>query len=282
MAMKKLVVVVPALFGFMSAWKPLKERLRKEPDLVDSVWREWHHHAGLLTRKTAMAYALDLRAYIDNIWRTEGPFDEILLVGHSLGGVLVRQAFLLGSQIFFEQYKHQDEWCLNVKRFVLFASINRGFNPENLHVLRFLYVALRLFGPLIQFYKDLEAGSNFITDLRIQWIRHFRTLRDKAPVVVQLLGTQDGLVTRADSIDVSQFPNAEEIEITGANHANLHRFDRSQNQESHYSLIRSAFLGSFVAKPPPARSNHSLKTAGMTDYVCTRRAAPADIPSRRA
>ena len=28
--------------------------------------------------------------------------------------------------------------------------------------------------------------------------------------------------------------------------------------------------------------NHSLKTAGMTDYVCTRRAAPADIPSRRA
>jgi curved DNA-binding protein CbpA len=30
------------------------------------------------------------------------------------------------------------------------------------------------------------------------------------------------------------------------------------------------------------RSNHSLKTAGITDYVCTRRAAPADIPSRRA
>jgi hypothetical protein len=31
-----------------------------------------------------------------------------------------------------------------------------------------------------------------------------------------------------------------------------------------------------------AEGNHSLKTAGMTDYVCTRRAAPADIPSRRA
>jgi NADPH:quinone reductase-like Zn-dependent oxidoreductase len=30
------------------------------------------------------------------------------------------------------------------------------------------------------------------------------------------------------------------------------------------------------------QGNHSLKTAGMTDYVCTRRAAPADIPSRRA
>ena len=34
--------------------------------------------------------------------------------------------------------------------------------------------------------------------------------------------------------------------------------------------------------PLSVRSNHSLKTAGMTDYVCTRRAAPADIPSRRA
>ena len=106
--MKKLVVVVPGIFAFMRHWHPLKQRLQKEPELADSTWLEWHHHA--FARRRQKDYAIDLRAVSDNIWRTKGPFDEILLVGHSFGGVLVRQAFLLGSGI-FEDYQHQDEWC---------------------------------------------------------------------------------------------------------------------------------------------------------------------------
>jgi hypothetical protein len=43
-----------------------------------------------------------------------------------------------------------------------------------------------------------------------------------------------------------------------------------------------AHLASVNSGSRPKLGNHSLKTAGMTDYVCTRRAAPADIPSRRA
>ncbi|WP_316239247.1 lipase family alpha/beta hydrolase [Bradyrhizobium sp. SZCCHNR1015] len=247
--MKKLIVVVPGIFAFMKHWLPLKQRLQKEPELAGSTWLEWHHHAW---RKRPETYAIDLRAAIDNVWRTKGPFDEITLVGHSFGGVLVRQAYLLGSGI-FEDYQHKDKWCIHVRRFVLFASINRGWNPENLHALRFLYVALRPFGPLIQLHKELEVGSDFIADLRIQWIKHFRKLGDDAPAVVQVLGTKDGIVSRADSIDVIQFPNAEEIEIPGANHLNLHRFDRSADQESHYKLIRSAFLDTFETKPAPAK-----------------------------
>jgi hypothetical protein len=33
---------------------------------------------------------------------------------------------------------------------------------------------------------------------------------------------------------------------------------------------------------PEDHGNRPLKTAGTSDYVCARRAAPADIPSRQA
>lgn len=260
--MKRLIVLVPAVTGNTSRWQPLKQRLQKEADLADATWLEWDHHAWPWTLKTPKAFAIDLRAAIDNVWREKGPFDQVLLVGHSFGGVLVRQAFMLGCGI-LEDYQHEDEWCRHVKRFILFASVNRGFNPQNLHVLRFVYVLSRLI-PLNQrtLMRQLEAGSDFITDLRIQWIRHFRKLGEAAPEVVQLLGTKDGIVTRADSIDVSQFPNAEEIEIPGANHVDIYRLNRSPDIEGRYKLICDAFL-----KPLEGRSKSEKKPISHVVFI---------------
>jgi len=105
------------------------------------------------------------------------------------------------------------------------------------------------------FDERLEVGSDFITDLRLQWIRHFRELGAGAPETVQLLGIRDGIVTRADSIDVTQFPNAEEIEIPGANHADIYRLDKAADEETRFKLIRDAFL-----KPIQA---HAAARAGL-------------------
>jgi pimeloyl-ACP methyl ester carboxylesterase len=238
--MKRLIVLVPGITQNTGNWKPLKERLERETDLRGSTWLDFDRRRRVWpwSFKSPKRYAIDLRARIDNVWRTKGPFDEVLLVGHSFGGLLVRQAFLLGSGL-LEEYNHKDEWCRHVKRFILFAAINRGFNPQNLNIVRFLYVAL---GWLMPLARRLEVGSDFITDLRLQWIRHFRELGARAPETVQLLGTRDGLVTRADSIDVTQFPNAEEIEIPGANHADIYRLDKAADEETRFKLIRDAFL----------------------------------------
>jgi hypothetical protein len=52
------------------------------------------------------------------------------------------------------------------------------------------------------------------------------------------------------------------------------------------NLLKGGRVAASAAKeqsaPAKPSGNRSLKTAGMTDYVCTRRAAPADIPSRQA
>ena len=247
--MRKLIVLAPGITQNTRGWRPLKDRLSHEVDLMGSVWLERDHRIWPWSSKTPKAHAIELRAAIDNIWRTKGPFDEVLLVGHSLGGLLVRRAFLLGQGV-LDEHQHEDEWCKHVKRIILFASVNRGFNPHNLHIIRLLYVAL---GWLLPLARRLEAGSDFITDLRLQWIHQFRNLGARAPEVVQLLGTRDGIVTRADSVDVTQFPNAEEIEVAGANHADIYRLDKAADKESRYALIRDAFLKPIGAHPQPTK-----------------------------
>jgi pimeloyl-ACP methyl ester carboxylesterase len=251
---KTLIVLAPAMSGRTARWRPLKKRLAAEPRLADSQWLDFDHGAWPWTLRTPQGLASVLRAKIEARWRSEGGFDEVILVGHSLGGLLVRQAFLLGSGV-FEDRPQVDEWVHHVNRFVLFASVNRGFNPRNLHPLRLLYLLFKLY-PLYRMTLAcrLEAGSDFITDLRIRWIRHLRGL-PSPPAVVQLLGTEDGIVTRADSRDVTQFPNALEIEVPDANHINLYRLDRAKEPEERYCLIRDAFMAEIPWKPaaPPAR-----------------------------
>ncbi|MGE5304025.1 MAG: hypothetical protein ACM3TN_11980 [Alphaproteobacteria bacterium] len=256
--MKRLIVLAPAITGKTVRWQSLKQRLEAEPTLAGAQWLLWDHHAWPWTLRTPEAFSNDLCARIDTQWRANNGFDEIILVGHSLGGVLIRYAFLLGSGV-LDTHPRQEEWCKRVRRFVLFASVNRGFNPNNLHALRFLYLLWR-FLPRNRktLVNTVKAGSDFITDLRIQWIRHFKNLGERAPEVVQLLGTEDGIVTREDSRDVTQFPNAEEIDVPGANHADIYRLEKAEDPESRYCLIRDAFVKPIENRPsthPPAFRN---------------------------
>jgi len=52
---------------------------------------------------------------------------------------------------------------------------------------------------------DVLRGSTFITNLRIAWIREINAL-PRPPIMVQFLGTADGLVTEDDSRDCDRFP----------------------------------------------------------------------------
>jgi len=52
----------------------------------------WEHHAGLLSGKYAHALGEDLAAAIDGKWErasnSDAPYDNIILMGHSIGAVL--------------------------------------------------------------------------------------------------------------------------------------------------------------------------------------------------
>ena len=259
---KRLIVVVPGLGSREEKWESLKVRLLQEPELAGSEWFYWDHrlrHSFGLRR--AAAAARELSASIGEKWASAGGYDDIILIGHSMGGLLVRQAYLLGSGYKSDQLSR---WATKVSKIVLFASINSGFNPS---------AEIRIFKPLVKAvlertagypwlpFSDFIKGSNFITNLRIGWLRHFRNL-ESPPVVVQLLGGSDNIVATPDSADIDQFPGGYQIDIPGANHSLVICLDHIRDpnrREDRYRLIRDCILH------PERQTKHNRPSGIKTD-----------------
>ena len=266
---RRLVVVVP---GFSSLsickWQPLLDRLKKEQEYLNAhFFFSDHGNLSRIGLGTLETLAVTLRARIDQEWASND-FDELVIIGHSMGGTIARQAYLMASGSV--QGCHTSQWANAVVRIVLFASINRGIdlNPWDLRAARWNWSKYPLaFSAWIlricQFrhlflLQDLLRGSAFITNLRINWIRH--TIQGSAsqrqPHLVQVLGTLDSLVTRSDSQDILAFPNCGWIDVADANHTNVYSLSDSKNPEGRYNLLRQAFLGD----PPNQLSTFTSKS----------------------
>ncbi|MFN6540048.1 MAG: lipase family alpha/beta hydrolase [Nostoc sp. EkiNYC01] len=242
--LKRLIVVVPSENQDAESWKPLLEELKKETALTESEWLPWDkHNLHDWSFQKGIRLSTELKAKIDAKWRRKGPFDEVILIGHSLGGVLIRQTYLLASGIYPDY--DQSPWYEYVRRFVLFASPNRGLDPTQSLIWRMVMAfekatsfSLRRLMPL----QDFIRGSAFITNLRVEWIRHFNDESYYPLTIVQLLGAKDGKITRDDSVDLEQFPDAFHIDIPDAEYTNIHRVDYAEDSEERYHLIREAIL----------------------------------------
>lgn len=242
---ERLVVVVPGLSMRTAEWAPLLERLRAEegyePERAE--WLCFDHNLTTLSRGSLRTTARDLRSVIDAQWRQRGGYDDVVIVGHSLGGLLARDAFTLAKGWDAGEYVGAVEWADSVERIVLFAGVNRGLDPERAwhwEVGHFVTTVLPV--PLPKFaVEDAVRGSNFITNLRINWIRQFAD-DDHQPVVVQLLGSRDELVRDVDSDDVITFQRSGQLEVPFATHKDIIRVVGVEQPELRYAVIREAFL----------------------------------------
>ncbi len=238
----RLVVIVPGISGDIENWKPLLARLKQEEALVETHWEAFGPEKRWYSLARADQLARELRAEIDQTWRAHGPFADVVLVGHSMGGLLVRRAYLMACGV-DPGSTQRSEWSPQVSRLILFAATNRGVDPARRWTWRLLAWICRAI-PIFQRVLgwDLLRGSDFVTNLRIQWIRLFSTLQDKQPIVVQLLGTRDDVVARDDSVDVEQFRNAYAIEVAGGTHHDLFHLEGIESPEERYAVLRDAFV----------------------------------------
>lgn len=224
-----LIIVVGGLGNHHAAWKRLEARLHDQ-----GISGDWHHYdtqgVGSILRAGRVR---DLtRELLANIDRLAGDYRRIILVGHSAGGMIVRDAYLLAAGAYPDQPSRR-EWWSKVESVLLFASINRGFRPYatatwalGMALMKLVSLQWLLLKPpswfALGWLMELEKGSFFVTDLRLSWMRHFHELDgEHRPFVVQFLGDIDGVVAREDVRDTEAFANSYTVTIEGADHSNL-------------------------------------------------------------
>lgn len=183
---------------------------------------------------------------------TGRPYRRIVLVGHSIGALLIRKAYVWGhgGELSVDRpvaSQPHRPWVDRVDRLVLLAGMNRGWStsgkvdelgckPIRYHRRLFFWLGKRVArltgtGKLI---LATERGAPFVADLRVQWIRLARPARARSPLgeempaspstvapVVQLLGDIDDVVTHCDQQDVAVAKDFYFVPVRWTNHSGI-------------------------------------------------------------
>jgi len=174
-------------------------------------------------------------------------YERIVLIGHSLGALLVRKAYVLacGENLdapFASQFGGRPvaRWAAPVERIILMAAMNRGWSIS--HHLSRTNAILWTLGTWLAFFVELvrrrkplimtiHRGASFVTQLRIQWLSMVRHVRDPGKEgtataqTVQLLGTVDDFVAPMDNIDLTTGQRFIYLDVPESGHVNVVEMD---------------------------------------------------------
>ena len=227
----------------------------------------------------------DLLTEIDRRWEAnKGAYDKIILIGHSVGALIARKIYVVacGEQKdapFEEQFANRmcRPWAHRVDRIILFAGMNRGWQID-LHMglkRAFLwqsgvfifsaYDLLRvIFGlrPHHASIMSVRRGGDFITQLRIQWLRMRHAKKHKKrdelhhamvhgaeyhpsigqAITVQLLGSIDDIVSPDDNVDLISGSDFYYFDVPYSGHKDVIRLDDGDAGVMRAMLFRKALI----------------------------------------
>lgn len=255
----KLLVIVPGL-----------SRRTKAQSLVDKI-QETHpdYRVKLIPHRL---HALSLRRTLDravselareikglsgeNVGHPERT-TEVVLIGHSIGGILVRAAYLYGLGYDRETDGSPTHvWAKKVTRIVLLGSPNAGFHGKNLGEWAWAYPLVAGLGSFA--VESVHAGAFWIANLRLRWLEVMRRLyaeyaanpgdAPEPPLVVQVHGHQDDMVDRRDIDDSEFMPHTVGTEVSTGNHSGLVDLTDPATKENRWLELEYAIFG----RPPNA------------------------------
>jgi hypothetical protein len=256
----RLLVVTPATGQGPEDWSSFLEALKADPASRDLAWLVYDHGIRATSLGDARSFAVSLSSCISEKLRARN-YATVTLVGHSIGGMLTRRAYLEAAGVFADRPAAPDGWFAKVDRILLFASVNRGVPPSAKWWGPAAAWLLRTF-PHPQFVaEDLVTGSDFIADVRIAWIRYFgqrNAAPDSGPPphIVQFWGTSDSVVTQKDNADLEAFSGPVVETINNATHGDLPRLDpdHAPDRAARWALFRHHL---FDPVPPGRAQPHS-------------------------
>jgi pimeloyl-ACP methyl ester carboxylesterase len=260
---RTLIVLVHGWRLNNNQWRPLIELAAADAQFatcdfyIFSFRRGSKWSAGLEQLGAALASSIDLHA---------GKYGRIILVGYSIGGLIVRTGFLTALGVASRQ---GHSWARKVHRIVLMATPNRGLGGPGANLYRRFQIFLaRVLGPRL--LKDTIKGSDFITRLRLDWVHAFRSPDLPTPEVIQLLGVKDQYVNADDSNDVTIFQEAKLFTVANARHGDLAAF-RSVEDEKYLRFRMCCFapIDALVGEEQSAATPPScvvFQLHGIRDY----------------
>jgi pimeloyl-ACP methyl ester carboxylesterase len=254
-----LIVYVPGLIGYgpissryLTAADPLLQRLREELQAApEDVW-QYPHQIRLFNRGPLSAHAQKLCNVVEQYWEHRGKPDRIILIGHSIGGILVRYAYLLAAGKLRERSVHA--WSYAVQRIVLLAAPNRGVDPRRMRWPDNWIAGLGFWATPGRAAAEIRIGSTFMTDLRLEWTRELGASGTNLPLTVQVIGDVDTIVEPEDSSDVMGSANGVALTLPNATHFNIPCLSGVPESfpGQRYELLRRAVLGEDLAPTEPA------------------------------
>lgn len=180
---------------------------------------------------------------------------EIVIVAHSLGGLIARSAWLKSRGYDFSERqetgvisRNDDRWAAITSRIVLLGVPNGGFALRKGSFWWWIY---QLATPWADFaIEDASAGAYWVANLRLRWLAAFRDLPPESlPYVVQVLGSDDGLVKDADLGDTDFLPATITVEMDDADHAGLIELPDRATENARWGVLKSAIFGRQTAPP---------------------------------
>lgn len=215
--------------------------------------------ASLLSKTDPNLIVSDLLTKIDQVVKeaqdAERPFEKIILIGHSLGALLARKVYVVAcgetsSAPFEDVYRgsslepvEERAWAKKVERLILFAGMNRGWRVSHHISLKRapawmigsgLCHVIHMFTGRWPLIFTIRRGAEFITQLRIQWLRmQQRAGAPKEPnkqasplfqgkaLTVQLLGSIDDMVAPEDNVDLVSGKEFIYLDVPYSGHADV-------------------------------------------------------------
>jgi pimeloyl-ACP methyl ester carboxylesterase len=286
---KRLVVLVHGLSGFekLAAAQALVAESLPNSDLLT-----FNYDTRLISNASPFEIANTIEREINSSYQTK-KYDEIILVGHSLGGMLLRKAIVWGNGLEEDRTQYglrgRREWVSHVSRFISLATINRGWSittkPELMPWTRYIGIWLgEHVARLTQSGKLLlamERGSPFVSDARVQWIELCRGKNldeRKIPITIHFLGDRDDIVSHDDSKDLKAAKNTIFVTLQNTGHEDIATAlnkgdtaaDRKRREQVGYALMGD--LGHLeVDRPDPQLEDLSVTRVvyvmhGIRDY----------------
>lgn len=236
------------LIVFIHGWlltkkylEPLKTLMESDPDFSGSKFAIFSYDASKFSNMRLEEVAVKLSQYLDANFESS-IYEELSIVGHSIGGLIARKAYL-------SSLEYDSKWNKALTKIVLVGTPNRGSTLSQNNIFERSWMQFMGMFNQMRLIRDAFRGSAFITNLRIDWVRIFRELEDKEnkqvnavklPHIVLLLCGNDDKVKPEDSLDVTQFGNAEYITIENESHESVIKIKK--RTEGKYKILKNALL----------------------------------------